>query len=110
MRRGRADRACRRGEGHLGQGPGTGHGATAASRAVTGPPSRAGAGGPRFVVQKHGARGSRHDSRLEGDGVLTPWAVPKGPPSGPAEKVFAAPPGASRSLTPPGSFTCRAAG
>jgi hypothetical protein len=83
----------RGGEGDLGQGPGTGHGAAAASRAVWGRPSRVGAGGQRFVAQKHGARSSRHDARLEADRGLTPWAVPKGRPSDPAEKVFATPAG-----------------
>jgi bifunctional non-homologous end joining protein LigD len=61
--------------------------------ALTGEPAGGGAptdGERRFVIQEHDASSLHWDLRLERDGVLVSWAIPKGLPEVPKENHFAA--------------------
>src|SRR4051812_10787049 len=59
---------------------------------LTAEPSGAGAArsaGNSFVIQQHAARRLHYDFRLELDGVLLSWSVPKGPSLSPSERRLA---------------------
>ncbi|WIB15830.1 ATP-dependent DNA ligase [Curtobacterium sp. MCPF17_050] len=46
-------------------------------------------GKPTFVIQEHHATRNHHDFRLEHDGVLVSWALPKGEPTDPGANHLA---------------------
>src|SRR5262245_19556546 len=55
------------------------------------PPGQKGPkGGNSYCIQKHAATRLHYDFRLEWDGVLLSWAIPKGPSLDPRDKRFAA--------------------
>jgi DNA ligase D-like protein (predicted 3'-phosphoesterase) len=45
--------------------------------------------GPQFLIQHHAARSDHYDFRLEIDGVLVSWAIPRGPSVSPQDRRMA---------------------
>lgn len=70
--------------------PVRGSGPTDGRRGGTENPSEAISGTldrPSFVIQHHAARSLHYDFRLEWNGVLASWALPKGVPEGPGNRL-----------------------
>jgi bifunctional non-homologous end joining protein LigD len=59
------------------------------SRTSEPPGSKSNTEGNSYIIQKHAARRLHYDLRLELDGVLVSWAIPKGPSLDPKERRLA---------------------
>jgi bifunctional non-homologous end joining protein LigD len=62
---------------------------TRTSEPAGGEGAEGGSSGRLYCIQKHQARRLHYDLRLEMDGVLKSWAVPKGPSLDPSQKPLA---------------------